>query len=188
MGMKSINVVVRTLGRNTLYRLLSSLQDLTQNDYITILVNQNLDYVKEIVDSCKFTANINIIDETNSEICCYGYRILNKYINDLDGDYIMFGDDDDRFVDNIFNYIKNVCVDEKLYIFKHKWGSTINWTEKEVVLGNIGQCMCVIPNTKNFPKFTEDVFGDGLFYEEISKNFEVEFIDKIIYLVRDTEL
>ncbi len=188
MGMKTINVIVRTLGRETLPILLNSLKDLTKNDFITILVNANLDFVIKSVNNSNLCAKVKIIDETNSETCCYGYHILNKYINTFDGDYIMFGDDDDRFVDNVFNEIKDICVDVKLYIFKHKWGNTVNWSNKEVVLGNIGQCMCVIPNNKNFPNFRADVFGDGLFYEEISKNFDVEFVDKIIYLVRDTEL
>ena len=47
--------------------------------------------------------------------------------------------------------------------------------------------MGVIPNTHNLPMFQEDVFGDVIFYEEIGQRFESEFIDYIIYKVRDTE-
>ena len=63
---------------------------------------------------------------------------------------------------------------------------TIKDTTKEIVLGNIGKCMGVIPNTKNLPMFQEDVFGDGLFYENLSKIIDYEFVDKIIYKIRDT--
>ena len=98
----------------------------------------------------------------------------------------MFADDDDYYVDDAFETIRQFVTEEKLYIFKHKWGETINWTIKEVILGNVGKCMGVIPNTKKLPKFTEDVFGDGLFYEELSKMMDYEFVDKIIYKIRDT--
>jgi hypothetical protein len=47
--------------------------------------------------------------------------------------------------------------------------------------------MGVIPNTHNLPNFNEDVQGDVYFYSDISKMFESEFIDHIIYKVRDTE-
>jgi len=76
--------------------------------------------------------------------------------------------------------------DKKLYIFKHKWGNTVNWTTKNVILGNVGKCMGVIPNNKNLPLFQEDVLGDGLFYEKLVETMDYEFIDKIIYKVRNT--
>jgi len=47
--------------------------------------------------------------------------------------------------------------------------------------------MGVIPNTHNLPMFQEDVLGDVIFYEEIGQMFESEFVDYIIYKVRDTE-
>ena len=75
----------------------------------------------------------------------------------------------------------------KLYIFKHKWGADVNWKLKDFTIGNVGKCMGVIPNTHDLPMFREDVFGDVYFYEEIGKRFESEFVDHIIYKVRDTE-
>ena len=49
-----------------------------------------------------------------------------------------------------------------------------------MILGNIGKCMGVIPNTKTLPMFQENIFGDGLFYEDLSKIFDYElvYIDK----------
>jgi hypothetical protein len=67
------------------------------------------------------------------------------------------------------------------------WGGTINWVLKDFTLGNVGKCMGAIPNTHNLPNFNEDVQGDVYFYSDISKMFESEFIDHIIYKVRDTE-
>jgi hypothetical protein len=109
-------------------------------------------------------------------------------MNNLEGDFIMFADDDDRYTPNAFEVIKNTITNpNKLYIFKHKWGDDINWKLKDFTIGNVGKCMGVIPNTHSLPKFREDVFGDVYFYEEIGKMFDSEFIDHIIYKVRDTE-
>jgi hypothetical protein len=52
----------------------------------------------------------------------------------------------------------------------------------------VGKCMGAIPNTGDLPLFREDVLGDVYFYEDISKKFKSEFIDFIIYKVRDTDL
>ena len=102
--------------------------------------------------------------------------------------FIMFADDDDRYTPDAFKVIKETIKDKnKLYVFKHMWGGTVNWVLKDFTLGNVGKCMGVIPNTHNLPNFNEDVQGDVYFYSDISKMFESEFIDHIIYKVRDTE-
>lgn len=183
----SFNIVCTTLGRKTLPRLIGSLKkQLTYNDYLTVLSDFNHNYVKDILSNQNLNSNLKHIINQNGPLGKYGHPLLNKHINSLDGDFIMFADDDDYYVDDAFDFIRKTVKEKKLYIFKHKWGNTINWTTKEVKLGNVGKCMGVIPNTKNLPFFSENVFGDGLFYEQISKMFDYEFVDKIIYKVRDT--
>jgi hypothetical protein len=131
---------------------------------------------------------VNHIINEGEPLAKYGHPLLNKHINNLYGDFIMFADDDDRFTPDAFKVIKETIKDKnKLYIFKHKWGGTVNWVLKDFTLGNVGKCMGVIPNTHNLPNFNEDVQGDVYFYSDISKMFESEFIDHIIYKVRDTE-
>ncbi len=100
----------------------------------------------------------------------------------------MFADDDDRYTEDAFKVIKETVKEKnKLYIFKHNWYGDINWRLKDFTRGNVGKCMGVIPNTHNLPMFQEDVLGDVIFYEEIGQMFESEFVDYIIYKVRDTE-
>jgi hypothetical protein len=156
------------------------------NDFLTVISDSNHKFVSDSLAKSNLKCNVNHIINYDGPLGKFGHPLLNKYINNVNGDFIMFADDDDYYVDDAFESIRNIVNEKKLYIFKHKWGNTINWTIKEFILGNIGKCMGVIPNTKNLPKFTEDVFGDGLFYIELSKIFEYEFIDKIIYKVRDT--
>jgi hypothetical protein len=187
MSNYSFNIICTTIGRKSLPRLIDSFKNqLTPNDYFTIISDTNHEIVRNILSNYDFNFKVNHIINDGEKLGKYGHPLLNKHINNVEGDFIMFADDDDYYVDDAFNNIRKFVVEKKLYIFKHKWGETINWTIKEVILGNIGKCMGVIPNTKKLPKFTEDIFGDGLFYEELSKMIDYEFVDKIIYKIRDT--
>lgn len=188
MNNYSFNIICTSLGRPTILRLLNSLNNqLTTNDVFTLISDDNHEYIKKVLQNNTFTYKINHIIEHGGPSGFYGHSIINKHINTLSGDFLMFADDDDRYSEDAFSHIRTHVKEKKLYIFKHKWNDTINWSEKEITLGNIGKCMGVIPNTKKLPMFQLNVFGDGLFYEDLSKNMEYEFVDKIIYKVRDTE-
>jgi hypothetical protein len=181
------NIVCTTIGRESLPRLIDSFKNqLLPNDTFTIISDTNHEFVKNVLSNYNFTFKLNHIINNGEKLGNFGHPLLNKHINTLDGDFIMFADDDDYYVDDAFEHIRKYVVEKKLYIFKHKWGETINWTTKDILLGNIGKCMGVIPNIKTLPMFQENVFGDGLFYEDLSKIFDYEFIDKIIYKVRNT--
>lgn len=187
--MYSFNIVCTSIGRQTLPRLIDSFKgQLTENDTFTIISDINHDFITEVLSKYDFKFNVNHYKNEGERVWKYGHPLLNKHMNNLNGDFIMFADDDDRYTPDAFNEIrKNVTDRNKLYIFKHKWGADINWKLKDFTIGNVGKCMGVIPNTHDLPMFREDVFGDVYFYEEIGKRFESEFIDHIIYKVRDTE-
>lgn len=183
----SFNILCTTLGRDSLDRLIRSIENqLYENDCLTIMSDANHEFVSKLLSKYSFNFRVNHIINHDGPLGQFGHPLLNKHINNVDGDFIMFADDDDYYVSDAFLHIRNIVKEKKLYFFKHKWGNTVNWTNENVMLGNIGKCMGVIPNTKNLPMFQENVLGDGLFYEEISKMFDYEFIDKIIYKVRDT--
>lgn len=187
MSTYSFNIICTTIGRNSLGRLIDSIKDQLQpQDFLTIISDSNHDYVKNVLSNYNVNFTLTHIINEGEPLGKFGHPLLNKHINNVDGDFIMFADDDDYYVDDAFEAIRHYVKEKKLYIFKHKWGNTISWVDKVVRLGNIGKCMGTIPNTKNLPLFQEDVFGDGLFYEDLSKMFEYEFIDKIIYKIRDT--
>jgi len=185
----SINVVCTTIGRDTLPRLIESFIDqLSENDMFTIISDINHDYVANVLKKYNFKFKIQHIINKGDRKGAYGHPLLNMYLNKLEGDFIMFADDDDRYVEEAFDYIKRTLKDRnKLYIFKHKWGDGYAWNIKNFTRGNIGKCMCAIPNTHDLPKFREDVLGDAYFFEEIGKKMDYEFIDHVIYKVRDTE-
>lgn len=191
--MFSINVVCTTLGRDSLPRLIDSfVNQLSCDDIFTIISDDNHKFVSDVLKKHNFNFKVDhIINEGVSE-GNFGHPLLNKHMNKLNGDFLMFADDDDRYTEDAFSVIKNTIKDKnKLYIFKHKWGDYCAWNVKNFTRGNVGKCMCVIPNTHNLPKFNEDLFeciqGDAIFFEEIGEIFDYEFIDHVIYKVRDTE-
>ena len=187
--MFNFNIVCTTLGRQTLPRLIESFKDqLKENDIFTIISDTNHEFVEKTLSQYKFNFKVNHFKNNEEIKGKYGHPLLNEYINKLDGDFLMFADDDDRYTENAFEEIKkHVKEKNKLYIFKHKWGNTINWTQKDFTRGNVGKCMGAIPNTHNLPLFEENVLGDVIFYEQIGGLFESEFVDYVIYKVRDTE-
>jgi len=183
----SFNIICTTIGRESLERLINSIENqLEENDYFTLISDNNHNFVKKLLLKYNFKFKLNHIINHQDPSGQFGHSLLNKHINNVDGDFIMFADDDDYYEPDAFDFIRQTVKEKKLYIFKHKWGNTINWSIKEVILGNVGKCMGVIPNNKNLPMFEENVLGDGIFYEQISKIFDYEFVDKIIYKVRNT--
>ena len=185
----SINVVCTSIGRTSLPRLIESFKEqLSENDIFTIISDINHAYVSEVLKLYDLKFKVNHIKNESERVWKYGHPLLNQHMNNLEGDFIMFADDDDRYTSDAFSVIKQTVTNpNKLYIFKHNWEGDINWKLKDFTIGNVGKCMGVIPNTHNLPNFREDVFGDVYFYEEIGKMFESEFVDHIIYKVRDTE-
>lgn len=187
--MFSYNIVCTSIGRETLPRLIESFKDqLDSTDIFTIISDINHEFVSEVLSRYEFNFKVNHIRNNGERKWKYGHPLLNENINSLEGDFIMFADDDDRYTKEAFKVIKETVKEKnKLYIFKHNWYGDINWRLKDFTRGNVGKCMGVIPNTHNLPMFQEDVLGDVIFYEEIGQMFESEFVDYIIYKVRDTE-
>lgn len=183
--MYSFNIICTTLGRPTLPRLLKSLEgQLKECDVLTLISDDNHNYVINLLESENLTYRINHIIEPGGKTGMWGHALLNKHINNVDGDFIMFADDDDRYSDDAFKIIREYVKEKKLYIFKHK-DKKIHWKRKVFEVGNIGKCMGVIPNTKTLPDFKLNGGGDGLFYSDLSKIMDYEFVDKIIYIVKD---
>lgn len=184
----SFNIVCTSVGRESLGRLIKSFEkQLGNKDFFTIISDTNHEYVRNVLSTFDLNFHVNHIINEGEQLGKYGHPLLNKHLNNLDGDFILFADDDDYYVDDAFENIRKFVKDKKLYLFKHKWYGTINWTQPDFTIGNVGKCMGVIPNIKEFPKFREDVFGDCYFYLDLSKIMEYEFVDKIIYKIRETE-
>ena len=188
--MISINVLLTTIGRPELNeRMLPSLvNQLMPHDYLTIVSDSNHAKVSDWVSRFDFKCPVFHIMNP-SALGYWGHESRNRYQNNLMGDFIMNGDDDDRYTEGALDAVRQYATDtNKLYIFKHENKGNFAWSTHGVIqIGNIGTSCGVIPNRKDLPTWEHFYGGDGRFYEKLSQMMPYEFIDFVIYKVNDTE-
>ena len=187
--MPTFNVLIATVGRESLQTMLDSLKNqLNESDHLTIV----FDGVKR--QNCvvtEFKCKVHIFEEPVA-LKYWGHAVRNKYASLLEKtDFVMHADDDDRYVPDAFDQLRKVCIDTKdtLYFAKMVMGAILPKDGKGI-LGNVGTPCGIIPYKFNTAgKWGLYGGGDGFFYKDISiviKN--VVWLPNIIYLVRNSKL
>ena len=188
----SINVLIATIGKPILQRMINSLADqLTENDCLTIVFDGHNSIPK--FDLSKIKATVIQYYEPVA-LGHWGHGIRNKYGELLEKkDFVMHADDDDIYLPNAFEFIRNNCIDTQLlYICKIQFNGceyTPRETEK-IGYGNIGTPCGIIPYDLNKKGKWEYIYGgDGLFYESILKEItNYKSLNYIIYDIRPNEV
>lgn len=182
----SIHVLMATIGKKSILNILAQLKEqLLERDFLTIVfdgINNSIivGVVKKICET--FKCKINIIIEYEN-LGYWGHGIRNKY-NDLEGDFIYHIDDDDNIYNDTFDIIRYHCKDrETIYIFKIMLeNNSIVWKEKKIKHAQISTQSGVIPSHINKNGYFGLFYGgDFEFYNNLSKNYNIIFIDKLIY-------
>jgi hypothetical protein len=184
---KTFNILLTTIGRDSLTRMVNSIYpQLKKDDYLTIICDCKLSDVLPKITECLEHAVCNINLVQNSEVKgFFGHNSRNFYQNNLFGDYILNADDDNYYVPNAMEMVRQSCTENKLYIFKC-FGSGRTFPDAYVVeYGNIDTACGVIPNNRNLPIWEERYGGDADFYTSLIQQIEYEFVDNIIYRFRD---
>ena len=184
----SFHILIATIGKESIFNIIDSLnQQLNENDYLTIVFDgpnlPNIDKVK--MKTLKLKCKVNIIVEEKN-LGFWGHAIRNKY-NNLEGDFVFHIDDDDNIVNDCMNTLRNICQDKNtIYIFKMDVNNDIIWKTKEIIHGEIGTPMGIIPTKINSTSyFTYKYGGDFDFYKKLENDGnKIEYIDKVIYMVR----
>lgn len=181
--MVSFHILIATIGRPTLQRLLDSLlPQLTVDDHVTIV----FDGVAPIPLSVAGSAHIHIHRE-EMRLGHWGHGIRNKYAPLLEKtDFVMHADDDDTYT-NTFDILRRRCVDvSTLYVTRMLIKPHHLIPDEPVVReGNIGTPNGVIPYEKNKEsQWALRLGGDGAFYEGVSNTTAVVFINVVTYNVR----
>jgi hypothetical protein len=179
--MKSFNVILTTINRPTLERMINSIKDqLTEIDYLTIIVDIG-PARPDLTSGCKAT----VMWITNSKtLGGHGHGSRTKWQRFLPGDYHMNGDDDDVYTEDAMAKVREACTEDKLYIFKMKFGEREIWEDRKLRYANIGTPCGVYPPI-NLPDWPLEYGGDFKFYEQMSKNIGIAFCDSIIYKIKD---
>lgn len=180
--MKSFNVVIATAGRKSLTRAVQSIvKQLNTNDYLTIIFD-GCEIDHKVYAGARCT--VNAYHEPLA-LGHWGHGARNKYQNSLPGDYILNGDDDDVWTPNAMEKIRNVCIEDKLYIFQFYMNSTtFPMKPYRMGVGKVGTPNGVYKNIGDFPEWALKYGGDGVFYEELAKRLQPVWIEEVIYILR----
>ncbi len=193
----TFHILIATVGRPSLKKLLDSLKDeLTEKDAITIVFDGMGKKEKSGYDDswfsehlCKYTV---LVQEPNLGAGIGGEPIRTKYQTLLSSQttYIMHADDDDEYIAGSFEKLRKLCVDpEVLYIAKMTYADdpslAIPRQNKEIVFADIGTPNGIIPfHSAGTAEWGMFYGGDYYYYNGLQDNVkDVVFLDEIIYMV-----
>lgn len=187
----TFNVVISTLGRPCLQKMLDSLSpQLTTDDCLTIIYDGHS--ISPLFDLQNFKCKVNQICEETA-LGYWGHAARNKHAQNLEErTFILHADDDDVYVNYAFSKLRSECIYPNiLYIAKIRW-KTILYPKMEsmkVVEGDIGTPCGIIPYELNKRGlWLNRRGGDGSFYEQISQlSTATVFLPYIIYIVAPSQ-
>ena len=184
---KTFNILLTTIGRESLTRMVNSIYpQLKKEDYLTIICDCKLTNVLPKIEECLQRAECNIsIIQNSVPKGFFGHGSRTFFQNSLFGDYIMNADDDDYYVSNAMELIRETCTENKLYIFKMDNGTRVIPFVPSITESNIGTPCGIIPNNRNLPMWDERYGGDFGFYNNLSKQMPIQFVDKVIYKIKN---
>ena len=187
----SFHLLIATMGRKTLIQMLDSIvPQMEESDFITVVYdNKDTGDTFETVKNMKTRCKLNVI--MNNETYDVNYpqhSIRNKY-NDLEGDFIFHGDDDDIYTPNAMIYIrKYVCNPTTLYLFNlyFKDMKTETFYKNKLEISHISTPSGIIPKEINKLGIWGNRYeGDFDFYKSIEdKVYRVQYQDEVIYIIR----
>jgi hypothetical protein len=184
--MHSFHIILATIGRPTLQRMLNSLlPQLTEQDHLTIVYDGKTDIPNfEKKGVCK----IHEYCEPNP-LGFWGHGVRNKYASLIEKtDFVMHADDDDSYFPDAFLNLRKLCVDvNTLYIAKMKSGKRLIPGGNYIKLDHIGTPCGIVPYELNkLGEWKTRYGGDGLFYEQLAKIAKnIVHLNCVIYAVRE---
>lgn len=179
----TFNILIATIGRNSLENLIDSLvPQLLKDDCLTIVFDGNTQ--RSISNIDQLQCNVVIYNEP-SKLGFWGHAIRNKYAPLLERkDFVMHADDDDIYLPNVFDKLRNICKNKKLYIARMKKGNILIPSQPFIFIGNIGTPCGIIPYEYNDKgHWGHYCGGDGNFYMSLEKHITPEFLPLVIYQV-----
>ena len=187
----SFHLLIATMGRKTLIQMLDSIvPQMEESDFITVVYdNKDTGDTFETVKNMKTRCKLNVIMNNETyDVNRPDHSIRNKY-NDLEGDFIFHGDDDDIYTPNAMIYIrKYVCNPTTLYLFNlyFKDMKTETFYKNKIEISHISTPSGVIPKEINKLGIWGDRHGgDFDFYKSIEdKVYRVQYQDEAIYIIR----
>lgn len=174
----TFNVIIATSGRETLSRMISSIEhQLTADDFITFIWDAG--HPSQFTINTKATV-IHIINSSPQGYWGHGSR--NKWQEYLPGKYHLNGDDDDIYLPDAMDKVRKYCVDDYLYIFKMQVNETLIPKNEVLEYSNVGT-PCGVYRPHDLPTWLHIYGGDFHFYRRLAETRPVVFVDEVIYKV-----
>lgn len=185
--MTTFHVVIATVGRPTLQRMLDSLfPQLTASDALTIVWDGHAARPSGVsLDglACPLFETFH-----PTALGAWGHAARNAVAPHLARrDFVMHADDDDVYEPGAFAALRDACTDPRiLYVAKMRSGARVfPWKGPVVREQNIGTPMGIVPFDANrAATWALRAGGDGVFFETIAARTPVQFLDILIYTVR----
>lgn len=188
--MPSFHILIATIGRPSLQRMIDSLlPQLKECDHITVVFDG---CPVQLLDTSGCSCQIHW-KEQQPALGAHGHGIRNAYGPQLEGcDFILHADDDDVYTEGAFDTLRRLCKNPNcLYIAKYQRpnGETIPPFTGIIKENYIGTPCGIIPFDLNAVGSREQRWllrrgGDGKFYEAIAKRAKaIKELDAVIYKV-----
>ena len=182
----TFHVLIASIGRPTLKRLLDSLRQLGRRDAITIVFDgcsRNIE--PEWLQGHK--ATITIVEQ-KPNLGFWGHEIRNQYQGKLTPEctFVMHADDDDEYIPESFVTLRRLCTDpDTLYISKMKSGDQIIPRQNaKIRLADIGTPNGIIPTLVTRCGYWGHFYGgDFYYYNSVQRYCPTVFLDAIVYQV-----
>lgn len=185
--MPSFNILIATVGRPSLQRMLDSLKpQLEEEDCLTIVFDGKTEIPEFNISGFKCKVNQHC---EPAALGFWGHGIRNKYALLLEKrDFVMHADDDDYYYPNVFPELRALCtVRNTLYIAKMRHSNGAHLPEGPFIrVNHIGTPCGIIPYELNMKGHWHTAYGgDGQFYEQLARTgISVGYLPTLIYHVR----
>ena len=185
--MVNFNVLIATIGRPSLQRMLNSLlPQLQETDHLTVVFDGHSNV--PLFDFSLGKCQIHQYSEPTA-LGQFGHGIRNKYAPLLfPTTFVMHADDDDMYISNIFDKLRQRCTDgDTLYVMQmQKLTNGFKIPDQKVIaIGCIGIPCGIIPyNLNTLGTWGPKAGGDGEFYVTISKSAKhIDYLCESGYLI-----
>ena len=185
--MPTFKILIATVGRPTLQRMLDSLSpQLEEEDCLTIVFDGKSEIPSFNISG--FKCKVNQYCEPVA-LGFWGHAIRNKYASLLEKrDFIMHADDDDYYYPNVFPELRALCQrKDSLYIAKMRHSNGAHLPDGLfIAVNHIGTPCGIIPYELNMKGTWAAAYGgDGKFYEQLARTgTSVGYLSTLIYHVR----
>ena len=189
--MVQLSILIVTIGRDTLSRTFESIvEQLDECDFLYIAIDGPAFYEKAKLQIDAYRNSFKckiIVFEHPVNVGFWGNELRTFYQTKLEGDYIMYSDDDDVYTRNALSHIRNAIGNKrgKLFVFKmclcydnHRLVPQGNSMEKVFRFTNIGApCGVVANEPSKLGVWPPTGGGDCEFWTQTAQKFSQENIE-----------